>query len=234
MINAMHKDVLKEVRGLRNDIVQDSPFDVIHFLSQLRKKWYKIFTDKAKQLVRWLVGKISNRTRQQILDQLQSLGFDIKPYYSEDTQQIIRDLIGKNVDLIKSIPQKYLRQVQKIIYDAYLKGEDVDKIAERIEKLIDKKAYPNAKRRAYLIAKDQINKITQQMALEEAKALGATKGNWIHRPGEFSSRETHIAMNGHEFDLNVGLYDPDVNKYVLPAELPYCCCTFVAVFPGME
>lgn len=234
MINAMNKDVVKEVQGLRSDVVRDSPFDIIHFLSQLRKKWYKIFTNKAKQLARWLLGRIGERTKQQIVNQLQKLGFDVKPYYSEETKKIINSLVKANVDLIKSIPQKYLRQVQKIIHDAYLKNENINKIAERIEKLIDKKAYPNAKRRAYLIAKDQINKITQKMAMEEAKALGATKGSWIHRPGEFSSRETHIAMNGHEFDLNVGLYDPDVKRTVLPAELPYCCCIFEAIFPGME
>ena len=39
------------------------------------------------------------------------------------------------------------------------------------------------------------------------KEYGATKGRWIHVPGRYSSRITHVHMDGEVFDLNVGLYD---------------------------
>lgn len=234
MLKAMHKDVLLEVQILRDDVVHDSPFSIIQSLSSLRKKWYKIFEKKAKSFIKWLAEKIGITVKNEMDKDLKQAGMTIEPHYTGKDKDIISGMIEANVKLIKSIPQKYLKEVQKIIKEAWLRGGDTKYIVDRIVKLINKKAYPNADRRAYLIAKDQLNKITQQWAIYEAKAYGATRGQWIHVPGEFSSRETHIKMNKKDFDLNVGLYDEAVKTYVLPADLPYCACQFRALFPGME
>lgn len=234
MLKAMHKDVLLEVQILQSDLVQDSPFSVIETLSSLRKKWYKIFEKNAKAFIKWLANRIGITVKNEMKKEMGEATMTIEPHYTEKDKDIISKIIEANVKLIKSIPQKYLKEVQKIIKEAWLRGGDRKYIFDRIVKLINKKAYPNADRRAYLIAKDQMNKITQQWALHEAKAYGATRGQWIHVPGEFSSRETHIHMNKQPFDLNVGLYDEAVKSYVLPAELPYCACQFRALFPGME
>jgi len=233
MLKEMHKDVLSQVQVLQSEVVHDSPFSIIETLSSLRKKWYKIFETKAKAFVRWLAERIGFHTKTQMEKDLKKAGMTIEPNYSSDDKKIIAMMVEANVKLIKSIPQKYLREVQKIINKAWLRGGDMQYIVEHIKDLINKKAYPNADRRAYLIAKDQLNKLTQQWAIYEAKSYGATKGEWIHVPGEFSSRITHIHMNAQEFDLNVGLYDSDVKTYVLPADLPYCACQFRALFPGM-
>ena len=96
------------------------------------------------------------------------------------------------------------------------------------------KTEKQAERRAELIAKDQVQKATQGFAIENAKAYGATKGEWIHIPGEKSSRITHMEMDGHTFDLDKGLYDPDVGEFVLPGQLIYCMCSFSALWPGTE
>ena len=39
-------------------------------------------------------------------------------------------------------------------------------------------------------------------------------------------------MNGKKFDLEKGMYDPDVEDYIQPGELPYCRCCFKAILPG--
>ena len=230
----MHKETLKEIQVLRSEVIQDSPFDVIEFMKRLRKKWYDVFEKQAKKFVRWLVNKVDSLTKNKTKQDLRMAGMTIEPNYTGEEKKLIAKIIKDNVKLIKSIPQKHLRKVQDIINEAWLRGGDRQYIVERIEKLINKKLYPNTKRRAYLIAKDQMNKITQQLAIAEAKAYGATRGEWIHVPGEFSSRETHIHMNGQPFDLNVGLYDEQVKMNVLPADLPYCACQFSPLFPGME
>ena len=234
MINAMHKETLKEIRSLQSEVIQDSPFDVIEFMKRLRKKWYDYFEKQAKKFVRWLVNKVDSLTKNKMSQDLKKSGMVIEPNYTGEEKKLIAKIIKDNVKLIKSIPQHHLRKVQDIIYEAWLRGGDRKYIVGRIEKLINKKAYPNTKRRAYLIAKDQMNKITQQLAIAEAKAYGATRGEWIHVPGEFSSRLTHIHMNGQPFDLDTGLYDEAVKKNVLPAELVYCQCQFSPIFPGME
>ena len=55
-------------------------------------------------------------------------------------------------------------------------------------------------------------------------SLGFTTAEWIHVPGQFTSRDTHINFNGRVFDLQVGLYDTDVERNVFPGELWWCRC----------
>lgn len=234
MIQPMYEETLTEVTELHtSEFARDAKLTLTKLMAMLRKKWYKIFERRAKDIARWLVNTIGHRTKEATMQQLKKIGFLIKPQYTDTMKDFATELIANNVSLIKSIPQKFLRRVQRIVREAWLRGGDRQYIYERIRKLVDKAKY-NADRRAYLIAKDQMNKITQGMALQNAIAYGATGGEWIHVPGEFSSRETHIHMDRQRFDLTVGIYDPAVKKNVLPAELPYCACQFRALFPGSE
>ena len=63
--------------------------------------------------------------------------------------------------------------------------------------------------------------------------MGITRAIWMHRPGAKNPRPTHMAMYGLEFDLNVGLFDSDVGRNVLPGELPGCHCTMRPVLPKL-
>ncbi len=62
--------------------------------------------------------------------------------------------------------------------------------------------------------------------------LGFEQATWIHVPGEFTSRETHIKFNQEKFDLNVGLYDEDVHRNVFPGELWWCRCVMRGIIPS--
>ena len=62
--------------------------------------------------------------------------------------------------------------------------------------------------------------------------LGFEQATWIHVPGEFTSRETHIKFNSDVFDLNVGLYDEDVHRNIFPGELWYCRCVMRGIIPA--
>lgn len=42
-------------------------------------------------------------------------------------------------------------------------------------------------------------------------------------------RESHLLFVGQEFDLEKGIYDPDVGKNILPGELPNCKCGLILV-----
>ena len=116
-----------------------------------------------------------------------------------------------------------------MVKEALERGRDLEFLTNELAKLNG-----GNRRRAELIAKDQMNKVTQRFAEQEALAYGATKARWIHVPGEFSSRITHIHMDGQTFEIGVGLYDEAVKKLVIPAELPYCQCEQEFLFPGME
>lgn len=89
-----------------------------------------------------------------------------------------------------------------------------------------------------VICKQIANNSGRNMAAEaqqsNAKMLGIKEGIWVHRPGAWSSRKSHKAMDGKKFSLGKGMWDPDEGKFVMPGELPACRCSFRAVFDGFE
>ncbi len=143
--------------------------------------------------------------------------------------KFIKEHIKENTSLIQSIGANYHKSVEKIILEGYKRGKDLDYIVKALEKRFD-----ISKDKAVRIAVDQTNKITQQTALHRAKEAGIKKGKWNHVPGKFSSRPSHVAMNGKTFDLEKGMYDKDVGRNIQPAELVYCRCNFRLVIPGLE
>lgn len=85
-------------------------------------------------------------------------------------------------------------------------------------------------RRADTVAQDQTNKITQLIQIENAKAIGVKKAVWIHVAGKYTSRLSHIKMNGKEFDITKGCWDDYEKKFVLPAQLINCKCEMQMIF----
>lgn len=80
--------------------------------------------------------------------------------------------------------------------------------------------------RAKRVALDQSVKANQALQRANAQSLGAKTAIWVHVPGQYSSRPTHVAMDGKRFKLDEGIYDSEVGKKVVPGELPYCRCIF--------
>jgi uncharacterized protein with gpF-like domain len=107
--------------------------------------------------------------------------------------------------------------------------DDADRYRDELDRIGRR-----AENRAALIARDQMNKATNNLAAAEAESVGASKGRWLHIPGVYSSRITHEAFDGKEFDLDTGLYDEDVGRYVKPGELPMCNCSFEVLIPGFQ
>ena len=234
LIKAMHKDVKKELGALYSVLASDAPLTLTEIMARLRKRWYYIFEKQAREMSKWLADSVQKRTQKDVMNQLKKMGFALTPHYTGAEKKLITNFVQESVSLIKTIPQTFLKEVQENVKKAFERGGDRAAIKEAIEDKIDHPLVHNAERRAELIAKDQTQKVTQDFARANAQAYGATKARWIHIPGEKTSRITHIQMDGEEFDINVGLYDPDVGENVLPGQLIYCMCTQEFLFPGTE
>lgn len=235
LLHEMQEDVKKELTAyLKKNTAQDSDNDTwAQIMKWLRKKWYKRYDEKSREFAKWITDKTRKRTSAQVMRKLKQMGMTLKPHYSKQDKEKIREITSNNVALIKSIPQQYLYTVQQAVNNAFIRGFDMQSATETINEIlapVDEKS----NNRAALLARDQINKTTQQFAIFEAKSVGATKGRWIHVPGKYSSRITHIKMNGQTFNLDDGLYDADVHRNVKPGELIYCNCQFETLIPGFD
>lgn len=233
-VNGMMEDIEREAAKLwTNDKAFDSQdfprWFIVEMMKRIRGKWYERFRDIAKELAPLMARRADKRTQKQIMLKMRENGFTINMNPTDSQKLIARIFVIDNVELIKTIPQALASQAQAAIMTAWNRGYDLAYLTDSFEKIA---GYGRDK--AILNARDQMNKITQQMAVANAQSVGISKGRWIHVPGFYSSRKTHIAFDRKIFDLQQGLYDSAVKMFVKPGELPYCNCQFQIVVPGFD
>lgn len=188
----------------------------------------KLDINKGSEVIKKLLSQFSP----EVLNNKQKFikAFSLKKkLYSEVSENIKKTTIMNNVELIKSIQQQYHREISQSIYDSIVNGRPQKELIELIKVSGNKTV-----RRARLIANDQVNKAHSILYRQELKQNGITKAKWIHLGGGKTDRKTHIekaprGLNGAIFDLVKGIYDPAVDKFIQPAELPFCRCISVPI-----
>ena len=137
--------------------------------------------------------------------------------------------IQGNVSLIKSIPSRYFDSVEEIISRGYASGFDLKSVTDELEK-----TFRLSRKRAAFIARDQGSKLSSQLSARRAIDSGLHMAIWKHSHAGVTPRYTHLhIMNGQEFDLREGLFDPDprVNKKILPGTEINCRCIARIIVP---
>lgn len=135
-------------------------------------------------------------------------------------------IVSENTSLITRLAANELNTIQAAVMEGVEKGLNIDDLEATLNTIPSMDAA-----RAKRVALDQLNKVSQSIQRANCESLGMTKAVWIHVPGQYTSRESHIGMNGKTFDLREGMYDPEVKRNVQCAELPFCRCIFRTVIP---
>lgn len=110
-----------------------------------------------------------------------------------DPTALRQDFIRANVDLIKSIDTRYFADIRRVVDEAYEQGRSWPWLAERLEE-----RYDVSKSRAQLIARDQLGKLTSQIAQVRSLELGVESYQWLTSNDE-RVRETHERLAGRIF-----------------------------------
>ena len=192
-------------------------------LRALLRQWQGRFDEYAEIRARWFANRVNTNTLNQLKGALKDAGLTVRFRNSRRVNNILMANVSQNVSLIKSIPEKYLQQVDNIVWTSVQNGRDMGFIAKEVQA-----QYGITKNRAITIARDQTNKATEALSQARAADIGIEYGFWIHRGGGKVPRATHEAFDGQRFKLSEGLYDSDprVMRFVKPAELINCHCTF--------
>ncbi len=172
------------------------------------------------------VDEVSGKSTRLNLKQASKLTTIDLSSIDKGTQSIIKASVIEGANLIKSIPQQYMDRVKEMITDSITKGHGLAELIPNLENIDGM-----SDRRAKNIAYDQTRKAYAGLNLKRSLNVGVTQGEWIHSGGSDHPRETHEEMDGEIFDLDEGLFDEDVGDYVLPAELPYCGCSYTPIIP---
>lgn len=215
---------------------------------KLAKRWQRKFDEAAPKLADYFTTAASERSDYQLRQILREGGFSVKFRMTRPMRDVMNAQINEQVALIKSIPQKYFTDVEGAVMRSVAAGRDLQALTKEIGGMVDlsrikmgrkpgesdKSLAARTARRAAFIARDQNNKATAAMTRVRQVEAGITEAIWVHSGGGKEPRPTHLAAGRRQqkYDVAKGWWDPDVEKFIQPGELPNCRCVSRPVIPG--
>ncbi len=194
---------------------------------KLAKRWTKRFDEMADKLATKFADAALVNSDVSLSTAFKDIGVIVQFKMTEPMNNALQAVIAENVNLIKSIPEQYLTQVETLVMQSAGRGRDLGYLADELQK-----RYGITKRRAALIARDQNNKATSVMQVARQTSLGITEGIWHHSHAGKVPRPSHVRANGTKFDLSKGLLLD--GEWLLPGEAINCRCTWSALIPGLQ
>ncbi len=235
LIREMHDSVVYWVKAAYRknepEIAQDElPAATLEAaMRKLIRQWQTKFDDAAPALAEYFARAASDRSGRALRKILLEHGITVEFKMTRGMQDMLRASVNENVGLIKSIPRKYLADVQGAVMRSVQTGRDLGTLTKELQR-----SYGVTKRRAGFIARDQNNKATAAMTRGRQVELGITEAVWMHSGGGKHPRPTHVkaGQDRARYDVREGWYDPAVKKTIFPGELPNCRCVSRSVVPG--
>jgi uncharacterized protein with gpF-like domain len=200
-------------------------------LRKLTRRWQKRFNDAAPKLADYFATAVEKRSSTALKNILKEAGFTVEFKMTAAQSDILHATINSNVELIKSIPQQYLAQVQGSVMRSIQTGRDLGPLAKELEE-----HYGVTKRRAAFIARSQNNMATASMTRARQVELGLTEAIWVHSGGGKHPRPTHLAAGRDKtrYSTSEGWLDPALGKRIFPGQEPNCRCVSRAVVKGFS
>lgn len=124
-----------------------------------------------------------------------TLGIDLlSDYYKGEVYaESLKRWTAENVLKIKSLPNDTLGKLEQVVVDGYQQGKSTKQLQKEIQE-----AYDVDKRKAELLARDQISTLNSQITRMQQTDAGVKKYRWsTSRDGRV--RECHAALEGKVF-----------------------------------
>lgn len=178
----------KEVKSIKNDSWEEE-------LENVNVNEYeKIFEEEKANLKRTLLSmgvliSVFNRNQWQKITRAQ---FGFEPFvYEKWENSILNFWVNRNVNLIKGLTDEYRKKIVDTILSENAKGLSVSELQSKLKKINS----TFSDYRTNLIAKDQINKINNQLA--EQRQLDAGVETYYFRTSKDERvRKNHLVMDG--------------------------------------
>lgn len=216
-------------------MAQDAPSRVSlvqRTLDKWAKKWTKTYDDMSIDLAERFATRARNATDTGVKASFAKAGFTVKFKLTRGMRDSYKAVVQTNVELIRSIPAQYLKDVRTAVWtNLTTGGGDMEALRKNIQKV-----YGVADRRAAFIARDQTNKA--KAVFEEARRdeLGIEEAEWQHSGGGKEPRPTHLKAGAAHtrYKIKDGWFDPAIGRCTWPGHEVNCRCTSRSVIPGMR
>lgn len=200
-------------------------------VEELARRWRRRFNEAAPELARYFTKSASRRSDAALRAILKKGGFTVEFRTTAAMRDVMRATVEQNVQLIKSIPEQYLTQVQGAVMRSVQTGRDLGSLSKELQN-----QYGVTKRRAGMIARNQNNSATSAMQRVRQMELGIEYAIWLHSHGGREPRRTHVANSGKRYKIADGWFDsdPKVRRYIRPGELINCRCVSKPIIEGFS
>lgn len=237
MIVAMVKDVKKNVGDdyKRRYDWSDPVEEMKRRMSVIMDKWQTNYNLISNPMATQFVGEINQNVDSQLknnikkIDQGVAQQFYVK--FSESSKKALiaqKAAIQQNINLIRSIPQKYHTDIETAVMEAMQAGADYRYLERELIRIGGV-----SERRAKLIARDQLFKATEAIDREKRINLGIKKSIWHHSKGDKEPRKYHLLADGQEYETEEGCPIKDektgVVEYIHPKQKINCTCYSTSV-----
>ena len=193
-------------------------------LDDLAKRWIGRFDEMAPKLAEAYLQGAFKASDSAFRQALKEAGWSVEFKMTPAVRDAFNASLAENVGLIKSIPEKYLQQVEGVVMRSYSAGRDLETMVKELKTL-----YPAASHRAELIARDQSNKANAVVNRTRQMELGITEAIWMHSHAGKNPRPDHVAANGKRYKIAEGCLIS--GEHIQPGEEINCRCTSRAVLP---
>lgn len=221
--------VLRQYRRKPPELATDaSPAAEMRALMQrLGREWTTRFDELAKTAPRKFARDATGYADKAFAANLRKAGFTVAFDPSRVTNDLIQASITENVSLIKSIPARYLTEIQSLVTISAQVGGDLGPLAKALEH-----QYGVTRRRAAFIATDQQSKVITAITKARQESLGIQTARWLHSAGGRQPRVHHVAYSagregGPFYNIKEGALIE--GQRIWPGQLPRCRCVSVSV-----
>ncbi len=204
-------------------------------LERTFRKWGERWTARFDKMAKDVADAFATRSGRDFDARFRKLlreaGFTVKFQMSERMRESYRAVAAENVNLIRSIPQKFLTDVQSAVWQSVTKGYDTGTLSQTIHD-----TYKVSWRRAALIARDQTNKAKAVMEEARRDELGITEAIWIHSHAGKEPRPEHVRWGREKkrYAIKQGMWSEVDQEWVWPGTPINCRCTSRSIIPGFE
>lgn len=238
LVEAMHRSVVywlkasyraNEPRILAAD---ETPADALRrSMRELSSRWLKKFDEAAESLAEYFAQSVEKRSSAALRNILRGSGLTVEFKMTPVMRDVVDATVNANVALIKSIPAKYLSEVEDMVQRSVQSGRDLHQLSDDLQKRLGV-----TKRRAAFIATDQNQKATSAFNRVRLLELGIAEAEWVHSGGGREPRKSHLKAGRDKVRYRVeeGWYDPEVGEKIQPGYLPHCRCIGKPIVRGFS
>lgn len=201
---------------------------VTRTLNNLQKKYDSLFKQKYPEIIdsMWKDSlKVSSGALNVSFKKL-SGGLTLNPsIIPKGLESISKSVLQENADLIKTIPSKFLKEVQGAVTRSITSGQGLDDLIPELDRYATRNL-----RHTKNMALDQTRKAYNSINKQRMLSAGLTKYKWIHSGGGREPRPDHVAMNGKTYSFNDNpIIDPRTGERGIPGQAINCRCTMEPV-----